>query len=769
MAEKIYKASLTRSQKRQAWSMIFRHPIKKDADGKNGLRIHRGLGTSDEAEAQLLIDQINEILNDESMWSYEGKRIAEKQYDARVIDAFYDSLIPTLRDFRLERDSIIKLPGVDEGYLRVLLVGTTGAGKTTVIRQLIGTDPKKERFPSTSAAKTTTSETEIILTEPDSEFRAVVSFLPQEQVRMSIEECVFEAILAHHENKPREEVVRKLLEHSDQRFRLSYILGNLASEKEELSDEGEAEEIEDEEQDEDVIEEQQKLVNKLKGYLNLLTNMADSASDELAQKLDYAPENSNNPSDKEAFQALFEDEVKHQEAFEELVDNLLDEVESRFDLLADKPIRNRAGWPLYWEYRSLEREEFIRVVRRFSSNHAKEFGKLLTPIVQGIRIAGPFKPNWYEVNYPKLVLIDGEGLGHNPESASTISTQITIRYNDSDVVLLVDNAAQPMQAAPISVLKSLASSGNTSKLVVCFTHFDEVKGVNLPNTNAKKNHIRTSVDNAIVGVGKELGLRAEKELTKVVVNRIFYLSNIQSHLSETAKLTLAEFNQMFELFISWRKLTESRSDSDSIELALINPIPIYDDATLVLGLQKAMQLFRDGWHARLGFPSRSNLRKRHWAAIKAFNRRMASGQNEYDDMRPVAELISALSHYISNFLYEPFSWEPATTSEEQKQEIISEIKKEVYSKLHAFSQNQLLTEQYQSWLKAFEQSGRGSTYSRARDIESIYDQAAPILDDSTGPQVVDFVQKVRTLVRESILNNQGRLLNATIPAFPSGR
>jgi hypothetical protein len=39
-------------------------------------------------------------------------------------------------------------------------------------------------------------------------------------------------------------------------------------------------------------------------------------------------------------------------------------------------------------------------------------------------------------------------------------------------VLLVDNAAQPMQAAPVAALKGIAVSGNASKLHVIFTHFD---------------------------------------------------------------------------------------------------------------------------------------------------------------------------------------------------------------------------------------------------------------------------------------------------------
>lgn len=79
------------------------------------------------------------------------------------------------------RDSVLPLPTRDDGYRRVLMLGTAGAGKTTVVRQLLGTNPRTERFPSTSTAKTTVADTEII---PSDEpfFRAAVTFMPREEV-----------------------------------------------------------------------------------------------------------------------------------------------------------------------------------------------------------------------------------------------------------------------------------------------------------------------------------------------------------------------------------------------------------------------------------------------------------------------------------------------------------------------------------------------------------------------------------------------------------
>jgi hypothetical protein len=77
------------------------------------------------------------------------------------------------------------------------------------------------------------------------------------------------------------------------------------------------------------------------------------------------------------------------------------------------------------------------------------------------------------------VLIDGEGLGHTAKSAVAIPTPVAENIGQVDAVLLVDNAIQPMQAAPASAVRSIVTGGNIAKLIFCFTHFDGVKGDNL--------------------------------------------------------------------------------------------------------------------------------------------------------------------------------------------------------------------------------------------------------------------------------------------------
>src|SRR5207302_10446954 len=152
MPERIHKATLSQSQGRQGWSVIFRHPVLLDrATGKPGRRVRRGLGTKDKTEARGLISQLNELLADRTFWQTSSLFTATMRFTPIVVDIFYHDMVPETTDAFAIRDSVIPLPrSSDSGYRRVLLLGTTGGGKTTLVRQLIGTDPHSERFPSTS-------------------------------------------------------------------------------------------------------------------------------------------------------------------------------------------------------------------------------------------------------------------------------------------------------------------------------------------------------------------------------------------------------------------------------------------------------------------------------------------------------------------------------------------------------------------------------------------------------------------------------------------
>lgn len=749
MAERQNRASLSRG--RSGWCVIFRHPVAKTADQKDKLRVRRGLGTRQEGEATALVAQLNQILSDPEWWTPTAREKAELEFAPQVVGAFYDYLVPEAADAWSARDRVIPLPSAADGYASMLMIGTTGAGKTTIVRQVLDTDPDTERFPSTSAAKTTICDIEIVLRPGD--YQAVVAFMPKDQVRQYISDCVATAASRHIQRGGRTEVARRFLEHTDQQFRLSYVIGTpkrSASETEELIDEDDSTLLNtpDEALLSDV--EREEVAARLEEHLDTVESIGTSIASDVESRLGTKIAELT-PKDMNAFEELVEEELLRHEEFHQLVDDILDDVEQRFEFLQHGEIeRGRDGWPRLWHWAHSKRDEFIREVNRFSSNYAPNFGRLLTPLVEGIRVAGPFTPSWSPDGPPQLVIMDGRGIGHTADSSSSVSTSITRRYELADAILLVDNAAQPMQAAPCAVLRSLASSGHESKLILCFTHFDEVKGDNLRDGLAKKNHVLSSVDNAIHAVGKSLGRDAEHSLRRLIPDRAVFLANIQKRVGDGAQRTLAELRRMLAI----------------VEASITPPAPteytpVYDVANLVLAIQRAAQEFHDAWHGILGMGTRSGIAPEHWTRVKALSRHIGLlNRDEYDTLMPVADLIRVLQNAISQYLSTPMKWEPslpASEDVEQRIQAIDAIKKQVFARLHDLSTARLLVRQMSGWREAYEHRGPGSTRVRAKDILTLYETAAPIPNEMPARDANEFLFEIREITAESILAGGGKV------------
>jgi len=749
MSETKYKATVSGEQGRSGWCVIFRHPVRKNPDG-TAVRIRRGLGTRDRQEAEKTVAQLNEILDNPEYWTPAAKAKAEALFDAKVVNAFYDNLLPATQDAWALREEIIPLPGRQDGYARARFLGTTGAGKTTLVRQLIGTNPENERFPSTSTAKTTVCDIELVLAEGP--FKAAVTFFPRDHVRLHIEECALAAATAVvFEQGGTATATSRLLEHSEQRFRLNYILGNARTPDEELSDDGgseqggeapgvpEASEVSD--------AERAKMARRIEGYAERIERMADGTAKKLEKDLGVRLKRTES-EDEGAFQELFEDELTQHEGFHGLVDEIMEAVEERFELLAPEGFRrDRNDWPLLWQVETEDRHEFIRTVNRFSSNYAGNFGRLLTPLVQGLRVRGPFKPDWHRTGECKLVLMDGEGLGHTPDSSSSISTSITRRLKDADAVVLVDNAEQPMQAAPQALVRTLAASGNERKLIVCFTHFDQVKGPNLPNIKARKEHLHRSLEGAIGGM-RDLGRSAENALRRETASKTFFLSNIQSPIKDSNRLTLSELQRLVDTI---RDSIKPRPPA--------HVTPVYDMVNLILCIPQAMREFRDPWRGRLRLPSRSAVPPEHWTRIKALARRFAElGTTEYDTMRPVADFITRLIEHVTVVLSNPLRWDPADAPEEMKRQVIADIASTVHEELHELGETRLFHEKVKEWSAAYSShSGTGSARKRALDIEGIYGGAAPIPGEAADANASALVSAVKTVVKEAVEAAGGRV------------
>ena len=304
------------------------------------------------------------------------------------------------------REQTIELPTKKDGYSRTLLLGMTGAGKTTLLRRLIGSDPARERFPSTSINRTTTCEIEVVVQMEI--FQAVVTFLSYHQTQQEVTESVSSAVLKALEGADDVRILREFLEQSDMRFRLKYILGGwddpltedeylFDSEESASGSVGAKHQTTSPEPDgkflREVVERIRQISTAAKNEVECVLGPLDTLSgDEHEYALD------------EIQQA-----AEESDGFVDLIAEVMDEIASRFSGRAEesqgKFLKSSTGWPNGWTI-SLPKEtrnDFISEIRWFSAIAKDLWGGLLTPLVTGIRLKGQLVPDWSPTELPTRI------------------------------------------------------------------------------------------------------------------------------------------------------------------------------------------------------------------------------------------------------------------------------------------------------------------------------------------------------------------------------
>lgn len=742
-----YSAKAKRNPGRQSWLIEFRHPLKRGADDKSGKKTRKGLGTTDPQRAELLEQQLNQLLANEALWSLGARSEAAKLYEPEVIEIFYSEIEPRSTDARSLRDKLLPLPTEEDGYARVALIGVPGAGKTTLVRQLMGTHPESERFPSTSVNRTTTFPTEVVLgTGP---YEAAVTFMSEHETRFEIEECVSAAIVEATSGEIKD-VARTFLEKSDMRFRLKYMLGDLntgLTDVDPYDDESDEPEIStDQESLKVTTAESAQFESTVRGYLDrimaIATHHKDVVENEHGAMADMKPE------DRSAALDLIEEQATLSDEYVELVSDILDELRTKFDLVsAGRFEKTTTGWPRAWTLtsRAEDRAAFIANVRFFSGIAVHSWGKLLTPLVNGLRVRGPFRPAWSSQE-PRLVLLDTEGLGHKANATADLPEQTTALLHEAHVILLVDSAKNGMtNFAAGKAIESIVNAGHTRKLSIVFTHMDMVSGESLKG-QAKIDHVFNGIRNV---VDNQLARNISAEAARYALERLktntFYVGRIDKAEAKGAGPEL-------ERLLSG--LTQAQP-------AVKAPIafPEYSLDNLVLAIQEAARDFRAQWQGRLGIAANETFKPSPWQSIKALSRRYAEGWGEHYELRPSANLTASLAAAISRFLENPISWS-ADATDDEKRDTVDRIKAEITRQLPTLARVRLRDNPQPSWHSAWSLRGTGSTMTRRINIEGIYAEWVPI-PDSRGDratfafmeEVKDIVMRAVTAVREEVESN----------------
>jgi GTPase Era involved in 16S rRNA processing len=735
-----FTAAAKQNPGRPGWLVEFRHPLKADAGGRLGKKTRKGLGTSDESEARRLVEELNQLLRDPSLQSIGAKATASAKFDPRVVDIFYSEIEPRSENAWAVRENNLPLPTRGQGYARVLLMGVPGAGKTTLIRQLIGSHPQRDRFPSTSVNRTTTFPMELVM-KPGG-YEAVTTFMSEHEARFEVEECVASAVIEGVSN-PRKQVARAFLEKSDMRFRLKYLLGDIPEEST-LNDYDPYED--DESSENDLLTPERTMVSSeeanvfqatVQSYLDRIMAISATQKASVEEALDVML--SHMPAeDRNAALDLIQEQAFESDEFIALVADILEELRAKFDFVGVGDFdKTTTGWPISWRCKADESERvgFIDDLRFFSGISVQSWGKLLTPLVNGMRVAGPFHPMW-SVDQPRLVLFDTEGVGHKASATADLPDHVVSMLSAADVLLVIESAKNAMtNLATGKMLEAIVNAGQTQKLAVVFTHMDVVGGENLRGS-AKFAHIFGGVRNVVENqVSKTVSSDASRYLLGHLEKSTFFLGKLDSYEARPARL---ELNKLLE------RLMEAQPP-------IFKPVafPGYSSDKLAFAIQDAASVFREQWRVILGFKPHPDVTESHWQTIKALSRRYAEGWDDGFILQPTSNLLFSLSSAISKFLESPLDWTGNATDLEKRQ-TIDRIKALVNDKLPPLSSRRLRTLPKSNWVEAYSMRGRGSTLERRLRIEGIYERYVPVPDSRADKGVQEFLDEVKAVVQAAI-------------------
>ncbi len=731
-----YTATAKRNQGRQSFVIEFRHPLITDNNGKKGRKVRKGLGTTDEQEAKELENQLNQLLQEESWHSIAAESRAKEKFDGRIVEIFYRDISPSSDIPQELREKYLPLP--TDNHKSILLMGVSGAGKTTLLRKLMGTDSKKESFPATSVNRTTTCETEII-TSTNSEYQAVVTFLSEHETRFEIEQALLNAAERAIDSDDEKRIAQELLESKDMRFRLKYLLGdwliNEIEEEEDLFSDDEQQETLSDEDDEVSESDSETYFQFLQSIVGRIKEL--SAQQRQKAEQDYYPLKDCSSNEREDLLEYILSDVEQSKEFADIADDVLEEIKGKFQLIKNGGFeKNTTGWIRAWHCSMQDRQDFIVAVKQFSGIHYKFWGRLITPLVNGIRVQGAFFPEFVNEK-SQFILIDTEGLGHKAGTQDSIPEQLTKRFVEVDSILLVDDAAKAMMSSE-KALEAIASCGQTQKLCVAFTHMDNVKGDNLKSVTSKKEHIFNGLRNVLeVKVSKSIGHEVAHAMREHLEANTFYLGFLNRGEENKLQDKKGDLPKLYKkLGFSVPKNAEKRLDRE------------LNTKELELAIQAATQEFRYKWRSLLGIyglPRATAPNPLHWATVKALTRRYAEnwGVNGLNSS-PIDDACTSLRNGLSRFLEDALIVEDI----EEKNILANQIRAKFNPEITKLIIKRLLIDAQPQWRIAYNYSGRGSTHPRKMEIEGIYDKQIPIPQYPKSKEAKDLIGDIEDILKK---------------------
>ena len=717
-------------------------------------RVRRKIET-EQYEAQLLKDLLEMVLTNNLCEEATIELIRTNIFYSLYSEFLEDAIRIVYYNYIKNEDaSIIEIESMRDTLLTTVhplsdykanycFLGKAGVGKSTIIRKMSPYwNNEAIPFPFTDTSRTTTFQADYCFVPKISDYRFIVILNPKFITELHINECIERAInkmieiKLHSEEQEDDidEVFNAFVTDPTQTFDIRYSLGRYIKTSSPAYKKPEFQEL---------IRFWRNLYCQFRdiiGYLKI--KPTDSNSDALYYKLKYS----------DAIKGTSDDE-----GIRNAYNYILQLINERMDAVKERIICDLRNNPIVYDFNeditdsyvpyisckldTVNSEDFYRFIQVFTTKHFSYFGKSLFNTVNHLRIELPLNP---ALSLPRkefsFVVQDTIGIAHSNESNGGFENSTSLRTDNVDAVVLIDDSRLNGDNNITAILSHLAARMDINRISFAFTFFDDLKKADFDEEDdideQRKVYLRSTEANAIrntITDPMQIATLTHKLETKDTV----FMSNLMS---------ANDYSSVQELINSLigRNL---RSDSkyDIYKKDPAGQIVIYDYRKLPLLYGKAVETFTK---------QQNNIyyvNPPHFKTTEALTNRLSRGIPSFHGARlltPVDDLYNAIIVALSSYIEAPMNIN-FEANDEVKSAVINEIKAKITEKLRGSIKNKFFSSKVSStWRQLYMESGTGSDLRRRNGIISTEMEIAPdiekYLSSTLQEHIIDTIEAAFT-------------------------
>ena len=363
--------------------------------------------------------------------------------------------------------------------------GRAGVGKSTVINKITPFWKwDKVNFPFIgSSSRTSTYPADYCFVNKDTDFKFMVTFLPDMQIDMYITDCITRAVTKlleietsdKSDEKKQDEVINAFCSDPTQVFDIKFSLGRYKK----STSKG----FNDSEYQKkmvpvwsDIYEKICNILHKIKENIDIISNSDDVREQICKEKYDEAIKKAD--EENPIYQCVYDLLQKIREQMRDEQEHIIETLEKQENIFECKNTLFEDERVKYFscKIKTLESQEFYDFIKIFTEKSYMNYGNSLFNIVDHLRIELPVNKNiQLEQKDFSFVIQDTMGVAHdNSEGGNLLIDSVNLSLENVDAVVIFEDSKISGDNNASALLSHVASRMHVNKIYFAFTFFDDL-------------------------------------------------------------------------------------------------------------------------------------------------------------------------------------------------------------------------------------------------------------------------------------------------------